>query len=89
MPMIARRMARVAVGSAVMAGTANAVTHRQNQKYAEKDAAAAAEQQAAMPQAAPAQDDLTVQLEQLNDLKNKGILTEEEFQAKKKQLLGI
>ena len=39
-------------------------------------------------QATP-QDDLTAQLEQLNDLKNKGILTQEEFDAKKKQLLGI
>lgn len=35
------------------------------------------------------QSDLTVQLEELQSLKNKGILTEEEFQAKKKQLLGI
>lgn len=39
-------------------------------------------------QAAP-QDDMTAQLEQLNDLKNKGILTQEEFDAKKKQILGI
>lgn len=35
------------------------------------------------------QSDLTAQLEELNRLKNQGILTEEEFQAKKKQLLGI
>ena len=34
-------------------------------------------------------DDLTSQLEQLSLLKDKGILTEEEFAAKKKQLLGI
>lgn len=47
-------------------------------------------QQAAQSQVAAApQDDLTAQLEQLNDLKNKGILTQEEFDAKKKQLLGI
>ncbi len=33
--------------------------------------------------------DVTVQLEKLASLKDKGILTEEEFTAKKKQLLGI
>jgi membrane protease subunit (stomatin/prohibitin family) len=82
-------MVRATVGTAIVAGTAGAVHHHQDKKWAAQDAAAAAEQQAAMPQAAPAQDDLTAQLEQLNDLKNKGILTEEEFQAKKKQLLGI
>jgi hypothetical protein len=39
-------------------------------------------------QAAP-QDDLTAQLQQLDTLRKQGILTEEEFAAKKKQLLGI
>jgi hypothetical protein len=101
---MARRVARAAVGTAVVAGTANAVTHKQNQKYAAQDQAAQAGQQDAYqqgvadaqaaqqpvaPAAAPAQDDMTVQLEQLAELKNKGILTEEEFQAKKKQILGI
>lgn len=38
---------------------------------------------------APAQSELATKLEELNDLKNKGILTQEEFDAKKKQLLGI
>ena len=85
MGMLARRMVRATVGTAVVAGTAGAVQHKQQQKYAAQDQAAA---QAAVP-AAPAQDDMTVQLEQLNELKNKGILTEEEFQAKKKQILGI
>lgn len=40
---------------------------------------------AAAPAAAPTVLD---QIEQLNDLKNKGILTEEEFQNKKKELLA-
>ena len=34
-------------------------------------------------------DDTTAQLEQLAKLKQEGILTEEEFTAKKKQILGI
>lgn len=41
------------------------------------------------PAAAPAQSDLAAKLEELNDLKNRGILTQEEFDAKKKLLLGI
>jgi hypothetical protein len=77
----------VAATTAVVAGTAGAVSHHQQQKYAQKDY----EQQAAAQQAAaaPPQDDLTAQLEQLAQLKNQGILTDEEFQAKKKQILGI
>ncbi|OGV96199.1 hypothetical protein A2W24_05155 [Microgenomates group bacterium RBG_16_45_19] len=84
-----RRMARVAVGTAVVAGTAGAVQHHQQQKYAAQDQAASQPAPAAEPVAAPAQDDTTTQLEKLAELKNKGILTEEEFQAKKKQILGI
>jgi hypothetical protein len=38
---------------------------------------------------APAQPDYTAELEQLARLKEQGILTEEEFTAKKKQILGI
>ena len=39
--------------------------------------------------AAPATPDYTAELEQLAALKAQGILTEEEFQAKKKQVLGL
>lgn len=38
--MVGRSIARVAVGTAVVAGTAGAVSHHQQQKYAQKDAAA-------------------------------------------------
>ena len=48
-----------------------------------------AAQQAAAAQAAPAQPDYTAELEQLAQLKAQGILTDEEFEAKKKQILGI
>jgi Short C-terminal domain len=46
----------------------------------------AEEQQAT---SAPAQPDYAAELEQLARLKEQGILTEEEFTAKKKQILGI
>lgn len=45
--------------------------------------------QAAPPPAAPAEPDMASQLQELAKLKDQGILTEEEFQAKKKQILDI
>ena len=97
--MFARRgpgLVRAAATTAVVAGTAGAVRHRQDQKYAAQDQAAydqqMAAQQAAAQQAAPAapaEPDYAAELEKLAQLKNQGILSEEEFEAKKKQLLGI
>ena len=85
-------LVRAAATTAVVAGTAGAVRHRQDQKYADQDQEAydqqMAAQQAAAP-AAPAQPDYTAELEQLAQLKAQGILTDEEFEAKKKQILGI
>ena len=113
-------IARLAVGTAIVAGTAGAVSHHQQQKYAnqasQQQAAATSEQvaydqqqmaaqmeamqqqQAALAQqaqaqpaqvAAPAADDTITQLQKLAELQKAGIITEAEFTAKKKQLLGI
>ncbi len=44
------------------------------------------------PQAASGgapQQDYTAELERLADLHNRGVLTDEEFEAKKKQILGL
>jgi len=80
----------------VVAGTAGAVRHHQEQKYAAQDQAAydqqmqqqyAAQQQYAPPE--PAEPDYAAELEKLAQLKNQGIISEEEFEAKKKQILGI
>jgi hypothetical protein len=46
-------------------------------------------QAAAPAPAAPAQQDDMAEIQQLAKMKDQGILTEEEFQAKKKQILGI
>ena len=88
-------LVRMAAGTAVIAGTAGAVRHHQDQKYASQDQEAYDQQMAA--QQAPAQQapaepavpDYAAELEQLAQLKNQGILTDEEFEAKKKQILGI
>ena len=79
----------MAARTAVVVGTANAVSNKQQQKYANK---AAAQEEATAEQAALAaapQDDLATQLESLAKLRDQGILTEEEFSAKKAQILGI
>jgi hypothetical protein len=89
-------LVRAAATTAVIAGTAGAVRHRQDQKYAQQDQQAydaqmaeqQAAQQAAAP-AAPAAPDYAAELEQLARLKAQGVITEEEFEAKKKQILGI
>jgi Short C-terminal domain len=83
-------LVRAAATTAVVAGTAGAVRHRQDQKYAAQDQAAYDQQMAAQQAAAPAaQPDYTAELQQLAQLKEQGILSEEEFEAKKKQILGI
>jgi len=46
-------------------------------------------QAAAPAPAAPAQQDDMAEIQQLATMKDQGILTEEEFEAKKKQILGI
>ena len=78
--------------TAVIAGTASAVggrvQHRQQEKYAAQDQPQQV-QYVEAPPAAPAADDSVAQLEQLADLHSKGILTDEEFAAKKAQILGI
>jgi hypothetical protein len=87
--------------TAVIAGTATAVSGKVAANQAAK-AQAAAPPPAAAPAAAPPvaeapaapaagglTDELIDQLKKLGELRDAGILTDEEFQAKKGQLLGI
>ena len=90
-------IARMAVGTAVIAGTAGAVRHHQEQKYQTQaeaqayEAQAAQQQYAAPPQAAPApaEDPKMAELQKLASLHSAGILTDEEFAAAKAKALGI
>lgn len=71
---------------------ARRVARRTSRRTSRRMADAQAPQQAAPPPAAaaaPAQQDDMAQIQQLATMKDQGILTEEEFQAKKKQILGI
>ena len=84
---------RMAARTAVVAGTATAVSgrvaRRQNAKYEEQDAQQYAAQQAAAPPPPPAEDDATTQLQNLANLHAQGVLTDEEFAASKAKILGI
>ena len=84
-------LVRAAATTAVVAGTAGAVRHHQDQKYAAQEEGAAYEQADEQPyeeEAAP-EPSYIAELEKLADLKAKGVLTEDEFAAKKQQLLGL
>ena len=71
---------------------ARRVARRTSRRTSRRMADAQTSQQAAPPPAAgpaPAPQDDMAQIQQLATMKDQGLLTEEEFQAKKKQILGI
>jgi hypothetical protein len=85
---------RMAARTAVVAGTATAVSgrvaHRQAGKYQDQaEAQAAAPPAPAAAPAAPAADSQTEQLTNLANLHTQGILSDEEFTAAKAKILGI
>ena len=55
----------------------------------QKNAPAPTAQTPAASAAGSSEPDYLAELEKLGDLRNKGIITDEEFEAKKKQLLGL
>ncbi len=83
----------MAARTAVVAGTATAVSgrvaRRQQSKYAGQDAQYTQQQAAAAEQGVEQVVDPATQIQQLAQLKDQGLLTEEEFAAKKKLILGI
>ena len=88
-----RPLARMAVRTTVVAGTAAAVgAHVANKNAAQEQAAQEAPVAEAPPAApapaAPAQPDKIAQLTQLAALKDSGALTEAEFAAEKAKLLA-
>jgi hypothetical protein len=72
----------------VAAGVAGRVQHRQQQRWADQEQAQYAEQ-APPPPPAPATPDYTAELEQLAKLRDDGVISPEDFDAKKRQILGI
>ena len=92
---------RMAARTAVVAGTATAVSgrvaRRQNERWADQDQAEyeqqmgqqAMQQQQYAQQAPPPASDPNDELQNLANLHTQGVLTDEEFAAAKAKILGI
>jgi hypothetical protein len=87
--------------TAAVAGTATAVSNRVSRRQAGRWAAQDEQQyqqqyqeppqqqyQPPPPAAEPAEDDMMTQLKKLGELRDAGVLTEEEFAAQKARVLG-
>ena len=90
-------LVRMAARTAVVAGTATAVSgrvaRRQENRWAQQEAQqqyqeAPPPQQAPPPPAAPSTDDKLEQLKQLGELRTAGVLSEAEFEAQKAKILA-
>jgi len=89
MPGLLRGVARTAVIAGTATTVSNRVSRRQGERWAQQDAQAGGYYDAPpQPAAAPAGPDPVQQLKELGELRDKGVLTEEEFAAQKAKLLG-
>ena len=79
MPGLLRGVARTAVIAGTATSVSNRVSRRQGQRWAEQE-----QQQAPAPSAA----DPIEQLAKLGELRDSGVLTDEEFAEQKAKLLG-
>jgi len=86
---VVRTMARTAVVAGTATAVSGRVSRRQQGRYAEQDQAAAPPpEEAPVAPAGGATDDKVAHLKELADLKDQGILTEEEFAAEKAKILA-
>ena len=102
MPGLLRGVARTAAIAGTASAVSGRVQRRQAEKFADRDANIYAQreqayeqqmappppQQAPPPPAAPAGDDMITQLQKLGELRDQGILTDEEFAAEKAKVLA-
>jgi hypothetical protein len=93
MPGLLRGMARTAVVAGTATAVSNRVSRRQANRWADQDSQQAyaeeeAYQQAPPAAAAPSTDDKLEQLKQLGELKTAGVLTDAEFEAQKAKILA-
>ena len=99
MPGLLRGVARTAVVAGTASAVAGRVQRRQASRFAERDAATAAQQDAAYdqqvaeqapppPPPPPSGSEMLEQLKTLGELRDQGVLTQEEFYAQKAKILG-
>ena len=89
MPGLLRGVARTAVIAGTATHVSNNVSRRQAQKWNAQEQEQAAQQAPAQAPAEMSNQDQFAELKQLGELKEQGILTQAEFDAKKAQILGI
>jgi Short C-terminal domain len=94
MPGLLRGIARTAVIAGTATAVSNRVSRRQAGRWARQDQQQAYAQEPAEPEQAPepaaagGMDDTLAQLKQLGELKSQGVLTEDEFQQQKSRILN-
>jgi hypothetical protein len=93
MPGLLRGVARTAVVAGTATAVSNRVSRRQANRWAAQDQPAYDEQadeqqQAAPPPPADDMDAKLAQLKELGELKAQGVLSEEEFASQKRRILG-
>jgi Short C-terminal domain len=88
--MLLRGVARTAIRAGTATAVSNRVSRRQAQRWAEQGQPVGSYMQA--PQEAPPPEagggDTIAQLKELGELRDSGVLTEEEFEAQKAKLLA-
>jgi hypothetical protein len=89
MPGLLRGVVRTAAVAGTATAVSNRVSRRQASRWGAQDAPSdSQEQPPAAPQAAAAPRDPLEQLKELGQLRDQGVLTEEEFAAQKAKVLG-
>ena len=89
MPGLMRGVARTAVVAGTATAVSNRVSRRQANRWAGQEQAQYEQQQAQYaPQPPAAAPDPIAQLKQLAELRNQGILTDAEFEAQKAKILA-
>jgi hypothetical protein len=83
-----RGVARTAVVAGTATAVSNRVSRRQAGRWAAQEQQEYAQQQAPPPAAGGVTDNTIEQLRQLADLKAQGVLTDTEFDAQKARILG-
>ena len=88
MPGLLRGIARTAVVAGTATSVSNRVSRRQGQRWAEQEAPPPQQYAAPPPPPAAGGEDRIEKLKDLGDLRDQGVLTEEEFAAEKARILG-
>ena len=89
MPGLLRGVARTAVVAGTATAVSNRVSRRQANRWSQQDTASYAEPAPPMPGTAPSSQDTIGQLKELGELKAAGVLTQEEFESQKAKILAV